>query len=106
MKMNVTWILPDGGEISAAVDPGQSLMEAATAHDVPGVIGECGGCLSCASCHVHVEERWLERTGEVGEFEDVMLDMAAGERRANSRLSCQIEAHPDLDGLRLYVPKV
>lgn len=103
--MQVTWKLPDGGEITAQVDNGLSLMEAAVANNVPGIIGECGGCLSCATCHVYVDEGWQDRTGAPGETEDVMLDMAAGERTEASRLSCQIEAREDLDGLVLIVPE-
>lgn len=104
--MNVTWKLPDGGEVTAVVDPGVSMMEAAVANDVPGVVGECGGCLSCATCHVYVDDSWADKTGEVGDFEDAMLDIASAERRDSSRLSCQIEAHPDLDGLVLHVPEL
>ena len=61
--MKVTWKLPDGAEISAVAEPGQSLMQAAVANNVPGVIGECGGCLSCATCHVVVAEDWRDRVG-------------------------------------------
>jgi len=104
--MKVTWKLPDGGEITAQVDTGLNLMEAAVANDVPNVIGECGGCLSCATCHVYVDEGWQDRTGAPGETEDVMLDMVAGDRTGASRLSCQIEASDALDGLVLIVPEV
>lgn len=104
--MKVTWKLPDGGEISAEVENGLSLMEAAVANDVPNVIGECGGCLSCATCHVYVEEGWQDKTGSPEDMEEVMLDMVAGERRPASRLSCQIEATDELDGLVLIVPEV
>ncbi|TDK43808.1 2Fe-2S iron-sulfur cluster-binding protein [Antarcticimicrobium luteum] len=104
--MNVTWKLPEGGEISAEVANGLTLMEAAVANDVPGVIGECGGCLSCATCHVYVDEGWRDKVGGPGETEDVMLDMVAGERTDASRLSCQIETSEALDGLVLIVPAV
>ncbi|MDK3018971.1 2Fe-2S iron-sulfur cluster-binding protein [Pseudodonghicola flavimaris] len=103
--MHVTWKLPGGAEIVAEVADGLNLMEAAVANNVPGVIGECGGCLSCATCHVFVTEDWLDRVGGPGEMEDVMLDMVAGERRPNSRLSCQITAAVALDGLVLEVPE-
>jgi 2Fe-2S ferredoxin len=102
--MQVTWKLPGGGEIAADVAEGLNLMEAAVANNVPGVIGECGGCLSCATCHVFVAEDWIDRVGVPGETEDVMLDMVAGERRPNSRLSCQITAVAALDGLVLELP--
>ena len=59
MTVKVTWKLPDGTEITGAAENGQNLMQAALAHDVPGIIGECGGTLSCATCHV-VGEDWGE----------------------------------------------
>ncbi|WP_342456182.1 2Fe-2S iron-sulfur cluster-binding protein [Phaeobacter gallaeciensis] len=47
--------MPDGTEITGAAENGQNLMQAALSHDVPGIIGECGGTLSCATCHVYVD---------------------------------------------------
>ncbi|MEZ5715501.1 MAG: 2Fe-2S iron-sulfur cluster-binding protein [Paracoccaceae bacterium] len=104
--MKVTWKLPDGGEVSADVENGMNMMQAAVAHNVPGIIGECGGTLSCATCHVYVAEDWAGKTGTADDFEDAMLDVAEAERRETSRLSCQIEASDDLDGLVLIVPEV
>ncbi|MEX0344993.1 MAG: 2Fe-2S iron-sulfur cluster-binding protein [Rhizobiaceae bacterium] len=102
--MKVTWVLPDGSEKTADVDDGTTLMEAAVANNIPNVIGECGGCLSCATCHVYVDDGWVERTGSADEFEDTMLDVAEAERRESSRLSCQITMNAELDGIRLVVP--
>ena len=79
-------------------------MEAAVAANVPRVIGECGGSLSCATCHVYVAPDWAAKTSDVGEFEDAMLDVAEAERQPTSRLSCQIKMSPELDGLTLIVP--
>ncbi|MBR9652103.1 2Fe-2S iron-sulfur cluster-binding protein [Thalassovita aquimarina] len=104
--MKVTWKLPDGGEITADVDDGLNMMEAAVANNVPNVIGECGGNLSCATCHVYVEAAWAGKTGTADDFEDAMLDAAEAPRQDNSRLSCQITARGDLDGLVLIVPEV
>lgn len=101
----ITWKTEDGNEISAEVKDGLNLMEAAIENDVPHIEGECGACLSCATCHVFVNEAWLAKTGEVVEMEDTMLEMTDVERRDNSRLSCQIIASPELDGLILYVPE-
>jgi 2Fe-2S ferredoxin len=102
---HITWKMADGSEISAEVKDGLNLMEGATANNVPHIEGECGGCLSCATCHVFVDPEWYPRTGEVDEIEDTMLDMTDVEREDNSRLSCQIVASPELDGLVLYVPE-
>ena len=102
---HITWKMEDGREISADVKDGLNLMEAATANNVPHIEGECGGCLSCATCHVFVEAEWFEKTGEIDEIEDTMLDMTDVEREQYSRLSCQIIASPELDGLILNVPE-
>ena len=103
--MKATWILPDGQTITAEVREGQNLMEAAVAASVPRVVGECGGSLSCATCHVVVAPDWAAKTGETGEFEDAMLDVAEAERQPSSRLSCQIKMSADLDGITLIVPQ-
>ena len=102
---NITWKTEDGNEITVDVKDGLNLMEAATANNVPHIEGECGGCLSCATCHVFVDDAWLAKTGEVDDIEDTMLEMTDVEREPNSRLSCQIIASPDLDGLILLVPE-
>ena len=60
---NVTWKTEDGNEISVDVKNGLNLMEAATANNVPHIEGECGGCLSCATCHVFVEQAWFSKIG-------------------------------------------
>ncbi len=103
--IHVTWKLEDGREISGEVEEGRNLMEAAIANDVPHVIGECGGCLSCATCHVYVDDAWQAKTGAPDDTEDAMLDVTEAERRPESRLSCQIVAAPELDGLVLHVPE-
>ena len=102
--MKATWILPDGKTITAELREGQNLMEAAVANNVPRVIGECGGSLSCATCHVYVTDDWAAKTGSAEAFEDAMLDVAEAERKPTSRLSCQIKMTPALDGLTLIVP--
>lgn len=102
--MKATWILPDGQHIAAEVKEGQNLMEAAVANNIPRVIGECGGSLSCATCHVIVAPEWAAKTGDTGEFEDAMLDVAEAERQPTSRLSCQIKMSAALDGITLHVP--
>lgn len=103
--MKATWILPDGREITADIKDGLNMMQAAVANNIPNVVGECGGNLSCATCHVYVADEWSSKTGMVGDFEDPMLDVAEAERRPTSRLSCQIKMSPDLDGLVLIVPQ-
>jgi 2Fe-2S ferredoxin len=102
----VTWVLKDDKRISADVPVGHSLMEAAIANNVPNVIGECGGCLSCATCHVYVDPDWYQKTGKISELEDEMLEITVAERKPMSRLSCQIHSAPELDGIILHVPYI
>jgi 2Fe-2S ferredoxin len=102
----VTWILGNGKEITAEVPLGHNMMEAAVTHDVPDVIGECGGCLSCATCHVYVDPAWFAKTGGPGEMESEMLEITLVTRRETSRLSCQITSVKELDGLILRVPQL
>lgn len=78
-------------------------METAVKHGVPGIVAECGGGLSCATCHVYVSPEFLEKTGTAEDFEDEMLDDTVSERKANSRLSCQIRMTDELDGLEVTI---
>jgi ferredoxin, 2Fe-2S len=105
MVMKATWNLADGREITLDVTEGTSLMEAATRHGVPGIIGECGGSMSCATCHVVVDPIWAIRTGEPGAFEEDMLDITEAARQPTSRLSCQLKMSAALDGIVVSVPE-
>jgi ferredoxin, 2Fe-2S len=100
----ITWISADGRQWTADVNDGDNLMVAATFEDVPGIDGDCGGCLSCATCHVVVSPEWAEQVGGPGEQEHLLLDSTATPREPHSRLSCQIISRPELDGLVLQVP--
>lgn len=102
--MKATWILADGREMTLEVPAGRSLMEVAQAAGVPGIIGECGGTMSCATCHVQVDEAWRGLVGGPSDFEDAMLDTVDAPRTDASRLSCQIEMRADLDGVVVRVP--
>lgn len=101
----VKWILPDGREVTADVSSYANLMAAAVNNNIPNVVGECGGCLSCATCHVYVSDDWLERIGAAHGSESDMLDVVEAPRQSGSRLSCQIPVGPALDGLVLIVPQ-
>ncbi len=103
--MKATWIQDDGSSTVLDVKAGISLMEAATAKGVPLIIGECGGSMSCATCHVVVDAAWAERAGKPSGFEEQMLDTTEADRQPTSRLSCQITMRADLDGIVVHVPK-
>ncbi|MFJ2028748.1 2Fe-2S iron-sulfur cluster-binding protein [Streptosporangium sp. NPDC087985] len=82
---------------------GQSVMQAAVNNDIPGIEAECGGEMNCGTCHVYVDAEWVEHLPERDHDEEDMLDVI-DEARPNSRLSCQLVFHEDLDGLRVIVP--
>jgi 2Fe-2S ferredoxin len=83
---------------------GSSVMEAALKNDIGEILADCGGALSCATCHVYVPEEWRDRVGEPGADEQAMLEMAV-DPDERSRLSCQIQLTPKLDGLEIILPK-
>jgi ferredoxin, 2Fe-2S len=95
----------DGLETSKIDIPiGRSVMQGATTAGLDGIVGECGGELVCATCHVYV----LSHTGslaQISDLENEMLDFTAEARQANSRLSCQIKMTEELNGLVLVLPK-
>jgi len=102
--MQVTWHLPDGTTVTATIPQGQTLMEAARANAIPSILGDCGGNLSCATCHVVVDPAWADRTGPATAFEHDMLDVTDAPRQPTSRLSCQLTMTAALDGLILHIP--
>ena len=85
------------------VENGATVMEAAIRNAIPGIEAECGGACACATCHVYVDEAWMEKVGQAEPMEEDMLDFAF-DVRPNSRLSCQIRVRPDLDGLVVRTP--
>ncbi|MET7861626.1 2Fe-2S iron-sulfur cluster-binding protein [Streptomyces sp. NPDC005318] len=101
----VVYVDATGGERVIDASVGESVMRAAVRSGVPGIIGECGGCVSCGTCHVWVRDEHLGEVGEVGDMEDDLLDLAVGDRRTGSRLSCQITMTAELDGLIVDVPE-
>lgn len=98
----ITFIQPDGRERVVEVRAGTTVMEAAVDNDVAGIVAECGGACSCATCHVYVDPAWAGKLSPPDAQEDGMLSCVI-DRRATSRLSCQIEVKPELDGLVVKV---
>jgi len=96
---------PDGSRRIVSASTGRSVMKAATEALVDGIIGECGGDLSCATCHVFVDEQWAAALPPRGSDEEQMLAVTSEEPTDNSRLCCQVVVTDDLDGLVLHVPE-
>lgn len=97
----ITYIQPDGSSRTVEAEINRSLMQTAKTHGVDGILGECGGVLSCGTCHVYVAADWVDRLAPPKEDEAAMLKFVASERRPDSRLSCQIRVGPDMDGLTI-----
>jgi 2Fe-2S ferredoxin len=100
----VTYIQPDGQTRVVEAPAGTTVMEAAVDNDVAGIVAECGGACSCATCHVYVDEAWREKTGGPSPMEEDMLDFGF-DVRPESRLSCQIKVTAELDGLVVRTPE-
>jgi 2Fe-2S ferredoxin len=99
----ITYVEHDGTQHTVEAEVGATVMETALKNSVPGIVAECGGACSCATCLVHVDPSWAERTGERSEEEEDMLDFAF-DVRPTSRLSCQIKVTEELDGLIVTTP--
>lgn len=93
-----------GQRRSIDAPPGHSLMRAATAAGVTEIAADCGGLLSCATCHVIVAADWVARLAPPSADELSMLEMTAAPREPTSRLSCQITLDAALDGLTVKLP--
>ena len=93
-----------GNSKTINVDNGLSVMEGAIQNEIPGIDADCGGAMACATCHVYVKDEWLNKIPKAEDAEVDMIDMAY-EPKKNSRLSCQIIASDDIDGLTLTTPK-
>lgn len=96
--------LVDGTVRDVEIATGTSVMLAAVRHNLPGLDGECGGCLSCATCHVYVTPPAGGALPPPDAMESELLDAVAAERRPDSRLGCQIHVDAGLDGLRVRMP--
>ena len=99
----IKYIEDNGKEHEVEVPLGWSVMEGAVKHLVPGIDADCGGACACATCHVYVDDAWIEKTGKASSMEESMLDFA-NDVEPTSRLSCQIKVRPELDGLVVRIP--
>ncbi len=103
--VSVIYISYAGDSTTVAVPVGDSVMEGAIANNVEGIVAECGGACQCATCHVYVDDAFADLLKPADEGELEMLTNAFAERRANSRLGCQIRLTRELDGLMVRTPE-
>lgn len=100
----VTYREPGGRAISLELSSGSSLMRGAMDAGVEGIEAQCGGSLSCATCHCYVDAPWLSKLPPPSAQEQLMLGNVAAEQRPNSRLCCQLIMQPALDGISVQFP--
>jgi len=90
----INYINANGSITTVNVAAGLTVMHGATTNMVDGILAECGGALTCATCHCYIDEKWACKTG-----------IATNHIKHNSRLSCQITVDEQLDGLIVHFPE-
>jgi len=104
MPISIEFVAVDGERRTVQATEGKSVMWAAVENNVEGILADCGGTMTCATCHVLVPEEWAGRLPAPSSDEDAMLEMTAAPREPGSRLSCQLVVTPQLHGLVLKLP--
>ena len=99
----VTFIQADGNSQEVNAEIGNSLMQAAVDNMVEGILAECGGSCSCATCHCYIEKSWVDKVVPACEMEKDLLDCVT-DPEDNSRLSCQVIITDAHDGLMVHLP--
>jgi len=101
----IKFIEHNGTEHEVEADNGLSIMQAAVNNGVPGIVAECGGACSCATCHVQLDPDWYAKIEVPSDMENEMLEFAMGFVENSSRLSCQIKINDELDGIIIRTPE-
>jgi 2Fe-2S ferredoxin len=99
----ITYIEHTNKKHIVEVPNNMSVMEGAVQNNIPGIDADCGGSMACATCHVYIDNKWLDKLKKKEEGEEDMLDMAYQPNKF-SRLSCQLIVSNELDGLILRMP--
>ena len=94
-----------GAERTVDAPTGRTLMEAIRDNGFDELLALCGGCCSCATCHVYVGDAFIGQLPPPDEMENELLDGVASDRLPGSRLGCQIVITPALDGLTVRIPE-
>ena len=98
----ITVVDQSGQEKSLEAPEGRTLMEVIRDNGFDELLALCGGCCSCATCHVHIDPAFMDKLPAMSEDENDLLD-STSDRNDYSRLSCQIQFGPALDGLRVKI---
>jgi 2Fe-2S ferredoxin len=101
----ITYIEHNGKEHVVDVASGLTVMEGARDNNIPGIEADCGGACACSTCHVYVDETWVEKLPAKDAMEEDILDFAWEPDTVKSRLTCQLKVTDDLDGLVVRMPE-
>ncbi|MGE4430956.1 MAG: 2Fe-2S iron-sulfur cluster-binding protein [Sphingobium sp.] len=97
-----TVVQRDGTEQQVEGDAGHSVMEVIRDNGIDELLALCGGCCSCATCHVYVDPAFADRLPPISEDENDLLD-SSDHRTERSRLSCQLHLTAELEGMRIEI---
>ncbi|WP_394657689.1 2Fe-2S iron-sulfur cluster-binding protein [uncultured Novosphingobium sp.] len=99
----IVFIEPGGERRMVEAREGESLMRSATQAGIEGIIAECGGAMTCLTCHCYIDPARYDSLPPPTEEERLLLDEVL-ESRPNSRLSCQVVVQGAMDGLEVTLP--
>jgi len=99
----ITYIEYDGTQHTIEVEVGKSVMQGAFDNNIPGIDADCGGECACATCHVLVDPAWMSKLPDRDQAELMLLQYAEHYDPERSRLSCQLQLGPELDGMPLTI---
>tara|TARA_B100000700_G_C14912202_1_gene792836 strand:- start:726 stop:1148 length:423 start_codon:yes stop_codon:yes gene_type:complete len=103
--VKITYIEFNGTEHVVDVEDGLTVMEGARDNDIPGIEADCGGACACSTCHVYVDNDWVDILPQKEDMESDMLEFAFSPDDKTSRLTCQITVTDDLEGLIVRMPE-
>jgi ferredoxin, 2Fe-2S len=103
--LRVTFVTPKKIKIDATANNGDVLMQVALANAVPGITADCGGQMTCGTCHVHIAEDYFDLLPAPSPDEQFMLEDGVADPQTTSRLSCQVVLDDTLDGIVVTVPR-
>ena len=99
---NITVVNQSGEETSVEATNGRTLMEVIRDNGFDELLALCGGCCSCATCHIHIDPAFADQLPAMSEDENDLLD-SSDHRNEFSRLSCQVPVTDALEGLRVTI---
>jgi len=99
----ITFVEANGTSHEVQAETGHTLMQTAIDNMIDGIVAECGGSCSCATCHCYIDPAWMDKVGQASGMEQDMLECVI-EPKDNSRLSCQVVITDELDGLTVTLP--